>query len=103
MYCGTITWKLSSLLSHHNVFLFQTDDFIIIADLNAGAIYTGPIDTLQLTQIPLLDVPRPVAVSYDPIEQKVYWTDNTKKTISRAFLDASEQEEVLQLSAVSGS
>ncbi len=86
----------------HSLPLLTDHDFIITADLENGTIYTGPIDTLEFTQIPLLDVQRPIAVSYDPIEQKVYWTDILKRTISRAFLNATEQEDVLQLSNLPG-
>ncbi|XP_072018651.1 low-density lipoprotein receptor-related protein 6-like [Amphiura filiformis] len=77
-------------------------DFVIMSDLDNGTIYTGPIDTLQFTLIPLQDVQRPVAVDYDPVEQRVYWTDVRKRTINRAFINGTAQEEVLRLSNIPG-
>ena len=60
-----------------------------------GSIWTGPIDTLQLAPVPLQDVKQPLAVDYDPVESMVYWTDVELQTISRAFLDGTGQEVVV--------
>ena len=72
-----------------------TDGIIIATDLINASLWTGPADTLELTRIPLDDVLVPVAVDYDPVEQKVYWTDVRRRTISRAYLNGTDQEVVV--------
>ena len=38
------------------------------------------------------NISRPVAVDYDPVEGKVYWTDVTLEQVARAFPNGSEVE-----------
>ena len=40
---------------------------------------------------------RPVAIDYDPLEDRLYWTDVTLKTISRAFLNGSLVEVIAKV------
>ena len=67
-----------------------------------GNIQFGPIETLELQQIPLENISHPVAVDYDPVEGKVYWTDVVEKTINRAFVNGTKQEVIVQLSFLEG-
>ena len=67
-----------------------------------GNIQTGLIETLEFEQIPLENISRPVAVDYDPIEGKVYWTDVVHKTINRAYVNGTGQEIIVQLSILEG-
>ncbi|XP_072045350.1 uncharacterized protein [Amphiura filiformis] len=86
-----------------NCQLNNQTDIIIVADLDSAKIFSGPMSTLQLAEIPLQSVQRPVAVDYDPVEQEVYWTDVTTSTISSASLDGTNQQVVLSgLSAPDG-
>ena len=39
-----------------------------------------------------LYISSPVAVDYDPVEEKIYWTDVTLKLIARAFPNGSSVE-----------
>ena len=41
-------------------------------------------------------ISRPVALDYDFVEDRVYWTDVTRNTISRSFLNGSMQEVIFQ-------
>ena len=40
----------------------------------------------------LPSIQNPIAVSFDPIDRKVYWTDVTSKTLSRASLDGNDYQ-----------
>ena len=39
-----------------------------------------------------LDVVDPVTVAYDPVEQRVYWSDRKLKTINRAYLNGTDAQ-----------
>ncbi|XP_072024307.1 uncharacterized protein [Amphiura filiformis] len=79
--------------------LMQTG-FILVADL-VGAIHVAPLDTLSGTlsfqSLPLGTLGIPVAVDFDPVHKKVYWTDVFFDAISRCSLDGSNKELVLDL------
>lgn len=49
------------------------------------------LDTPDLTDavLPLYDTQHTVALSYDPVDQYVYWTDKDVKSIRRAKLDGT--------------
>ena len=55
-------------------------------------IWAGPIDSLEFAAVPVQNLRRPVAIDFDPVEQRVYWSDVVAQTISRAFLNGSNQE-----------
>ena len=55
-------------------------------------ILAGPIDTLEFEAVPVRNLRRPVAIDFDPVEEKVYWSDVVAQTISRAFINGSNQE-----------
>lgn len=52
-----------------------------------------PHDTGSLYRLPLSNVSSPVALDYDVVEDRVYWTDSSK--ISRSFLNGSSQEIII--------
>ncbi len=82
-----------------------TNGFVLVADL-AGAIYVAPIansnDGLSFEAIPLQQLGAPVAVDFDPVHQRIYFTDVLSKTIQRSDLDGSSQEVVIRLDRQSG-
>ena len=48
-------------------------------------------------RIPLkVPASKPIALDFDFLEEKVYWTDITLGTISRAYLNGSSQETVVR-------
>lgn len=49
----------------------------------------------SLSPLPLSNLNRPVALAYDGVEHRVYWTDDTTRTISRSFLNGSLQEVII--------
>ena len=54
------------------------------------------LDTFDFTPLMLRDIQRPVAVDYDPVEHKLYWSDIRRGIISRTNLDGTEQEIFLE-------
>ena len=51
--------------------------------------------TLPYTALPIYDLGNPFALTYDSVEGKIYWSDLTEQTISRANLDGTEREDIL--------
>lgn len=70
--------------------------FLLFADATYGRIKKfSPQDSGSLMSLPLENsISRPVALAYDVVEDRVYWTDTIRKSISRAFLNGSSQEVV---------
>jgi len=65
---------------------------MIIAEAYVGEIYKIPLEIPETPCSPLginTNISRPVAVDYDPVEGKVYWTDVTLKLVARAFPNGS--------------
>ena len=52
----------------------------------------SPQDSGSLFPLPISNISNPVALDYDVVEDRVYWTDVGKKTISRAFRNGSSHE-----------
>ncbi|XP_072018610.1 uncharacterized protein [Amphiura filiformis] len=70
-------------------------DTIFVADLYNSRIWAAPLDTLEFEALPLQNIVQPVAVDFDPVEHKVYWSDVGRRIISRAKLDGTEQQVVV--------
>ena len=89
--------SLSTLTSSHIQFsAFR--QFLLFADATNGKIMkASPRDSGLLTSVPLSSsiITRPVALGYDVVEDRVYWTDVTRNTISRSFLNGSMQEVII--------
>ena len=68
---------------------------MLFAEANTGEIYKVPL-TVPDTPCELLpiktEIARPVAVDYDPVEGKVYWTDVTLGQVARAYPNGSNLE-----------
>ena len=74
-------------------------DMIFVTEIGGGEttvptpkIWAAPIDTLEFIALPVRHLRRPVAIDFDPVEQRVYWSDVVTQTINRAFLNGSNQE-----------
>ena len=87
-----------------SIFIFHLKDlflktsgelFLLFAEADHGEIYKVPLAVANtpcyLLQINI-NISRPVAVDYDPIEGKIYWTDVTLKLLARAFPNGSSVE-----------
>ena len=69
---------------------------MLFADAKRATIFkVSPHDSGSVTSLSLPNiVRRPVALAYDVVEDRVYWTDVTRSTISRSFLNGSSFEEI---------
>ena len=68
---------------------------MIIAEAYVGEIYKVPLEVPETPCFPLginTNISRPVALDYDPVEGKIYWTDVTLKLVARAFPNGSSVE-----------
>ncbi|XP_020626035.1 low-density lipoprotein receptor-related protein 4-like isoform X3 [Orbicella faveolata] len=64
-------------------------------DHDTGEIYKVPLEVPETPCYPLgitANISRPVAVDYDPVEGKIYWTDVTLELLARAFPNGSSVE-----------
>lgn len=59
--------------------------------------HVTPQDSGSLTSLPLSALSSPVALAYDVVEDRVYWTDVSRRTISRSFLNGSSQEVIVDI------
>ena len=77
----------------------SSEKFLIFAEADTGEIYKVPLAVPGTPCIPLginANISRPVAVDYDPVEGKIYWTDVTLQLIARAFPNGSSVEVIAQ-------
>nr|XP_006822973.1 PREDICTED: low-density lipoprotein receptor-related protein 4-like [Saccoglossus kowalevskii] len=70
------------------------DHFMLVADATMGTIFhlTLLSDQFHNVPLPIPGLSRPIAIDFDPVELKLYWTDISLRTISRASLDGSGME-----------
>jgi low density lipoprotein receptor-related protein 5/6 len=69
---------------------FSLPGFIMFADADAGKIYQMQLDSMNVKPIAVpfdenTTISRPVALEYDRVEDRVYWSDVTLNIICRAF------------------
>ena len=55
------------------------------------------LDTNKGAVLPLVGVKAARALDFNVDEMQVYWTDETQKTISRAFLNGSHMEPIIEV------
>lgn len=73
----------------------SSERFMIIAEAISGKIYQVPLAVPETPCHPLqinTNISRPVAVDYDPVEGKIYWSDVTLKLVARGLLNGSSVE-----------
>lgn len=70
----------------------SSDKFVIFAEAGTGEIYKVPLEVPETPCYPLeisRNISGPVAVDYDPVEGKIYWSDVTLNLVARAFPNGS--------------
>ena len=76
---------------------------MIFADSEKEGIYKVPLGVPETPCYPLginANIASPVAVDYDPVEEKIYWSDAGLKLLARAFLDGSSVEVIAHSNVV---
>ncbi|XP_052104944.1 low-density lipoprotein receptor-related protein 4-like isoform X2 [Mytilus californianus] len=64
----------------------QRDDFLVVADSYQQHLYQIGMKTGKVNPIVTSELYRPIAVGYDPVTQKVHWTDNEAKVVKSASI-----------------
>jgi len=73
------------------------DNFLLIADSRENGIFQIDLAARSAWKIPLSLQNNPIAVTYDPLDSKIYWTDVQDKFIKRANLNGTAEEVVNSL------
>ncbi|KAJ8019186.1 Low-density lipoprotein receptor-related protein 6 [Holothuria leucospilota] len=68
------------------------EEFFIVVDASNRKIYRQERSSISAEEMPVFDLFIPVAVDFDPIERKVYFTDVGSKFIGKIGIDGSNQE-----------
>lgn len=71
------------------------DNFLVVADSYQQHLYQVPLNNGGTNALVTSRLYRPIAVAFDPITQKVHWTDNEAKVVKSAYL-SGKSDIVLQ-------
>ena len=103
-----VTWFLLISIFLKASFLLCSPDilddrFVLVADTHIPGIFQISMEgeMERFTALPLDGIIRPIALAFDPIDSRVYWTDVRLGSFSRAFLNGTGQE-VLGRAGVDG-
>lgn len=84
-----------SVLSHYFCQVEPRKETFIVANAVGGKIYQQNRFGVDSTEIPFVGLSRPVAIDYDPVDDKVYIADAGRNVIMRGNLDGSGQEIII--------
>ena len=73
------------------------DRFVLFTDTTAKAIYRMDLTTRSYVKIPLPSHNNPIAIDYDYIGERIYWTDVGRKMIRSATLDGLSSRTIRML------
>nr|KAG5696826.1 hypothetical protein BaRGS_030950 [Batillaria attramentaria] len=76
------------------------DEFFLITS-SSRLIFRMDLETTSNIVIPGLNLLNPIAVDYDPVEGRLYWTDVDYEHIASAFLNGSDQKVIKDLESES--
>ncbi|XP_033760426.1 LOW QUALITY PROTEIN: low-density lipoprotein receptor-related protein 4-like [Pecten maximus] len=93
--CG-IGFELDDVNMNRCTSQMLSDNFLVVSDSHQRHMYQIGLDDQSVHAVPLSNVYRPIALDYDPIFEKLYWTENMAKLIKGAHLD-SQTEFTLQI------
>ena len=79
--------------------LGQVYDYVLlVAESSSHGLFQIHVSAATVRRIPLSsNQPNPFAVTYDPWDSKIYWTDIDDKRIRKSNLDGSDEEVVYSL------
>ncbi|KAK7482465.1 hypothetical protein BaRGS_00026282 [Batillaria attramentaria] len=77
------------------------DKFLLLTASRVKRIIRMGLDVPSNIVVPLDGVDNPVAVDFDPVQDRIYWADTGLKEIRSAFLNGSDSKVVVTLSAKS--
>lgn len=65
-------------------------EFMLVTSSMRGNIYQMDMKTLHYKRIPANVRTNPIAIDYDHVDGRIYWTDVTDKEIRSAFLNGTD-------------
>ena len=73
------------------------DNFLLVTDSSRKAVFQIDLLKGSAWQIPLSRLNNPIAVMFDPVESKIYWTDVQDKVIKKSNLDGTQEQVIKTL------
>ena len=73
------------------------DNFLLVVDSLEHGVFQIDLAAGSAWKIPLSLQSNPIAVAYDPLDSKIYWTDVMDKLVKRANLNGTAEEVVNSL------
>ncbi|KAK2173115.1 hypothetical protein NP493_903g01036 [Ridgeia piscesae] len=73
------------------------DNFLLVTDSNEHGVVQIDLSAGNVWKVPLSQQSNPIALAYDPLHSKIYWTDVQDKLIKRSNLDGTNEESVNSL------
>ena len=91
------TWKLKNNFSVKILLISVSEITTFLLFAEGSSLRQMALNATTSRRIPLkVPASKPMALDFDFLEEKVYWTDITLGTISRAYLNGSSQETVVR-------
>ena len=91
------TWKLKNNFSVRILLISVSEITTFLLFAEGSSLRQMALNATTSRRIPLkVSASKPIALDFDFLEEKVYWTDITLGTISRAYLNGSSQETVVR-------
>ncbi|XP_041369837.1 deleted in malignant brain tumors 1 protein-like [Gigantopelta aegis] len=75
------------------------NNFLLFTDTRKKQIYRMDVSTFSYVQVPLTNHDNPIAIDYDPVDARIYWTDVGLRRIRSASLSGTDEKTVRQLSS----
>ena len=75
------------------------DNFLVVVDTDDKSLYQIDLSDGSSWKLPLTEMVYPVAVAYNPVDARVYWTDVNANVMKRTYLNGTEEEVVAILSS----
>jgi len=70
---------------------------LLVTDSNEHGVLQIDLSAGNVWKVPLSQQSNPIALAYDPLHSKIYWTDVQDKLIKRSNLDGTNEESVNSL------
>ena len=91
------TWKLKNNFSVKILLISISEITTFLLFAEGSSLRQMALNATTSRRIPLkVPASKPIALDFDFLEEKVYWTDITLGTISRAYLNGSSQETLVR-------
>ena len=83
--------RLKTVALLHYVSATRPDNFLIFTDSTSKVIFRMDLTTHSFVLIPLYRSGNPIAIDYDPVDGRIYWTDVVVNEIHSITIDGQDQ------------